>query len=895
MTAEASASGEPGRDAGAAGASARPPLHMPGSAVVRARLLARLDRTQKVAVVRAATGYGRTTLVSQWADAQRAAGHPVAWTARPWNRDDPWSAVRDALASALREHGVDVAGAMWPDALAAAIDAVGGPVVLVVDDADELDDPDTVKALAELLATSPALRVVLVTGPRYPMLPTGPQHPVLTAVGHPLPVLTLTARDLELTADELRAAIASWGHDVDDAHLEYLVELVGGWPLLARTVLDDTRPDDEHLATAAAYAFIRDVVVPSVGDTDLLEIAMLVATAGEPTPETVRLVLSTAGLEVGLDDPVDTLLRLEAVGIAVRDRERSGAAAPSSWHVPALLQEVLRRELERREPDRAVAMHRALSRAALRAHPPDPRRAVEHAARAHDWTLLETCWLDFGTYLVATGGPDVDAVYSAVPDDVAATSTVLALARATTRRTPEERADARELVLGLMTELGSLALDGAWRSRTAAGRWTGAAAALVAARARGDMRRAMTIMRDTEVAAARAGVKGGTAGRSYWWFLVQAGRTALLEGDLGAALDLPMRAYELADPYRAPDVRAAAAGHVALVHALDGMLVDADRWLVRHVEALEPEWEDVVRDTAADVAEAILATGRLDRAATDAALSRLELEVRAPDVTWPFLLRARVRRAVLFGDPESGLAELEQIERTRHSWLEQTVTVQRAFLRMRAELLIALGEMHRVADLLAEPDPTGAWSDVPRARWHLLTGDPHAAMRAAVLGGRRRRVNLGDRTDLLVLEAWAAHEVRQPVLAARAFRTARRLAGEQGALRSFAHLPPDLRDELAEQSGLGFTEDELARLAATGRVVPEPGRLVPLTPRERTVLTLLDEHATTREVANALTVSVNTVRKQVLSIYAKLGVHDRESALRRAHELGIVSPEDPAR
>ncbi|MBO3087842.1 helix-turn-helix transcriptional regulator [Cellulomonas dongxiuzhuiae] len=895
MTAEMSTSGESGRGTGAAGASARPPLRTPGSAVVRARLPARLDRVEKVAVVRAATGYGRTTLVSQWADARRAAGHPVAWTARPWNRDDPWSVLHGAVTAALGAHGVDVPEAAWPDALAAAIDAAGRPVILVVDDADELDDPDAVKALAELLATSAALRVVLVTGPRYRMLPTGPQHPVLTAVGHPLPVLTLTARDLAFTADELRAAVVSWGHDIDDARLEYLVELVGGWPRLARTVLDDTRPDDEQLATASAYAFIRDVVVPSVGDTDLLEIAMLVAAAGDPTVETVRLVLSTAGRNVGPDDPLDALMRLESVGIAVRDRERSGAAAPSRWHIPALLHEVLRRELERRSPDRAVALHRALSRAALRAHPPDPRRAVEHAARAHDWTLLETCWLDFGTYLVATGGPAVDAVYSAVPDDVATTSTVLALARATTRRTPEERADARELVLGLMTELGSLALDGAWRSRTAAGRWAGAAAALVAARARGDMRRAMTVMRDTEVAAARSGVKGGTAGRPYWWFLVQAGRTALLEGDLGSALELPMRAYELADPYRAPDVRAAAAGHVALVHALDGMLVDSDRWLVRHVESLEPEWEDVVRDNAADVAEALLATGRLDKAATDAALSRLHLDVRAPDVTWPYVLRARVRRAVLFGDPEQGLAELEQIERTRHAWLEQVGTVQQALVRMRAELLIALGEIHRVADLLAEPDATGAWSDVPRARWHLLTGDPNAALRAAVLGGRRRRVNLGDRTDLLVLEAWAAHEVRQPVLAVRAFRTARRLAGEQDALRSFAHLPPDVRDELAEQSGLGFSEDELARLAATGRVVPDPGRLVPLTPRERTVLTLLNEHDTTRDVADALTVSVNTVRKQVLSIYAKLGVHDREAALRRAHELGIISPDDPAR
>lgn len=845
---------------------------------------------ENVAVVRAATGYGRTTLVAQWADARRAAGEPVAWVGAPWKSGDPWSAVRDALARELTARGVDVASAMWPEALATALDAAGTRVNLVLDDADDLDDPDAVKAVAELLATSPALRLVLVTGPRYPILSTGAQHPILTAVGHPLPVVTVTARDLSFSVDEMRAAVASWGHDVDEERLQELVALVGGWPRYAREILDDTRPDDPRLATAGAFKIARDVVLPSIGDAQLREVAMLVATSGDPTPRTVRMVLSKPNAPLTDQDAVEVLLRLESVGVLVRNPSSGG---PSSWHAPALMLEVLRRELEHRDPDRAVAVHRTLARAALRAHPPDPRLAVEHAARAHDWTLLETCWLDFGTYLVATGGPAVDAVYASVPDDVAASSTVLTMARASARRSPDERADTRALVLRLMTELGGLALDGAWRSRTAAGRWTGAAAALVAARARGDMRRALTVMRDTEIAAARGGVRGATAGRSYWWFLVQAGRTALLDGDFGAALELPMRAYELADPYRAPDVRAAAAGHVALVHALDGVLADAERWLVRHAEALDPAWEELVRDDAADVAEAMLASARLDRAGAEAALSRLELEVRAPDVTWPFLLRARVRHAVLFGDPGLGLAELDQVERTRHTWLEDVGLVNRTMLRLRTELLLALGEFHRVADLLGQTDPTGVWSDVPRARWHLLTGDPHAALRAAVLGGRRRRVNLDDRTDLLVLEAWAAHEARQPALATRAFRTARRIAGEQGALRSFAHLPSAVRDALVEQTGLPFTDDELARLGSTGRVIPESATLVPLTPRERTVLALLNEHSTTRDVADALVVSVNTVRKQVLSIYAKLGVHDRESALRRAHELGILSVDDP--
>jgi len=859
------------------------------SAAVRARLLDRLDRVDHVAVLRAAPGYGRTVLAAQWAARQRSLGRPVAWsTGRRGQGDahDAWATIRDDLTAVLRAAGVDVPDGIPPTALAAAVDTVGTPVVLVVDDADDLVAPDDVQAVAELLTTSASLRLLLVTGSPA-ALAGGAPEPVLAAVDSPLHVVTLTGRDLALTADELYDAAAAWGHHLDDGRLEWLVQLVGGWPGLARTVLDDTRPEDTELATAGAFAYIRDVVLPGIADAGLLDVAMLVATTDPTTPAAVRLVLDTAGHAPSAGDEVDLLLQLEAVGIVER---RPSSGGRSSWRTPVLLREALQRELEGRDPDLAVALHRGLAGYALEAQPPAPRAAVEHAARARDWTLLEACWLDFGTYLVATGGPEVDLVYGAVPQPVAESSSVLTMARSAARRGGDEQDDSRALVMRLMTELGGLALDGTWRSRTPAGRWLGAAAALVAARARGDMRRAMVVLRDTEVAAARAGVTGGTSSRPYWWFLVQAGRTALLDGDLGTALELPMRAYELADPHRAPDVRAAAAAHVALVHALDGVVVDAERWLVRHVEMLDPAWEDRVRDSASDVAEAFVATDQLDLGALDAALDRLDVDVGSPDVTWPFVLRARVRRALLFGDPEGGLAQLEQVERTQHVWLQRAGLVHRSVLRMRAELLLALGEFHRVSDLLSEPDPTDAWSDVPRARWHLLTGDPSAALRAAVLGGRRRRVSLTDRLDLLVLEAWAAHEAHQPSLAVRAFRSARRLAGEQGALRSFAYLPVPVRAHLVEQSGLAFDHDEAARLATTGRVVPEAGRLVPLTPRERIVLSLLDQHDTTRDVADTLGVSVNTVRKQVLSIYGKLEVHDREAALRRAHELGLLPP-----
>lgn len=61
----------------------------------------------------------------------------------------------------------------------------------------------------------------------------------------------------------------------------------------------------------------------------------------------------------------------------------------------------------------------------------------------------------------------------------------------------------------------------------------------------------------------------------------------------------------------------------------------------------------------------------------------------------------------------------------------------------------------------------------------------------------------------------------------------------------------------------------------------------PLSPQELRVLRLLGEHRTNAEIAEALVVSINTVRTQVQSIYYKLGVHKRSEALEVAHDLKL--------
>lgn len=71
---------------------------------------------------------------------------------------------------------------------------------------------------------------------------------------------------------------------------------------------------------------------------------------------------------------------------------------------------------------------------------------------------------------------------------------------------------------------------------------------------------------------------------------------------------------------------------------------------------------------------------------------------------------------------------------------------------------------------------------------------------------------------------------------------------------------------------------------------PAPALLEPLSPQEQRVLYQLSLGRSNADIAQQLIVSVNTVRTQVQSIYRKLNVHNRASAIKVAHRLGLLNP-----
>ncbi len=74
-----------------------------------------------------------------------------------------------------------------------------------------------------------------------------------------------------------------------------------------------------------------------------------------------------------------------------------------------------------------------------------------------------------------------------------------------------------------------------------------------------------------------------------------------------------------------------------------------------------------------------------------------------------------------------------------------------------------------------------------------------------------------------------------------------------------------------------------------GGIVP-PRVTEQLTDSETRVLRYLPTHLTAPEIADELSVSVNTVSTHTHHLYAKLGVHSRHEAVDRARALGLLAP-----
>ncbi|HEY7018284.1 MAG TPA: LuxR C-terminal-related transcriptional regulator, partial [Gaiellaceae bacterium] len=99
----------------------------------------------------------------------------------------------------------------------------------------------------------------------------------------------------------------------------------------------------------------------------------------------------------------------------------------------------------------------------------------------------------------------------------------------------------------------------------------------------------------------------------------------------------------------------------------------------------------------------------------------------------------------------------------------------------------------------------------------------------------------------------------------------------------------EARELLTVRPALGVLGDQVSGLEAEIDAMPQaaPGGSG-LTPAELRLLPLLATHLSFREIGERLFVSRNTIKTQAISVYRKLGVSSRSTAIMRARELGLV-------
>jgi DNA-binding NarL/FixJ family response regulator len=124
-----------------------------------------------------------------------------------------------------------------------------------------------------------------------------------------------------------------------------------------------------------------------------------------------------------------------------------------------------------------------------------------------------------------------------------------------------------------------------------------------------------------------------------------------------------------------------------------------------------------------------------------------------------------------------------------------------------------------------------------------------------------------------------------------------------GALKAGAagYLLKDVSSETLISAIQAATRGEsFLQSTVTGRVVAAFARLMesggpkaealvlPLSPREREIVSLLGSGASNKEIADRLSLAEGTVKNHVTSILTKLDVRDRTQAAIRARQLGIA-------
>jgi LuxR family transcriptional regulator, maltose regulon positive regulatory protein len=359
----------------------RRPQVRPGT-VPRPFLLERLrggDRPPIVSVV-APPGYGKTTLLAQWAERN---GQSFAWVSVDEADNDPkvlLSYVAEALDAveplgervfdALASPGSSVPGSVVPR-LGSAFSSMTAPVALVLDDVHLLQNLECRSALSALADHVPPGSRLALAGRTAPPL----RIARLRAEGR---LLEIGPGDLSLTAEEASSLLHNVRLALGPDEVAELHRRTEGWPVALYLAALCLREGSSFDRAAVSFG----------GDDRLVSEYLESEFFARISPEQRAFLTRTAVLErmcgplcdatLGLCESAATLAGLARSNLLLVPLDRSG-----EWYrYHRLFRDMLLAELCRREPDLIPVLHRRAAQ--WYEHNAAPGEALEHRMQAGD-------------------------------------------------------------------------------------------------------------------------------------------------------------------------------------------------------------------------------------------------------------------------------------------------------------------------------------------------------------------------------------------------------------------------------------------------------------------------------------------------------------------------------
>ncbi len=305
-----------------------------------------------LALVVAPPGYGKTSLLSEWAEHDQ---RPFVWLG--FGATDAVADLDEMLTELLAPHAID-----------------GRGLVAVLDDAHAVPD-DTLRAVIEaLFRTLPRSSIVAVASRTEPVLPTGRLRAHRT-------LIEIRPGDLALSLPEAAVLVRQSGSELAPAVVEQLVERTEGWPaalyLASLSLLERSDPSgslapfrgDHHLV----MEYLRDEVLSAL-PSELTGFLAHSSILDELSGPVCDVVLQAPGSAQRLAALGRTTQLLQPIDPA-RHRYR--------WH--PLLRDCMLAELRRLEPELEPELH--LRASAFYADHGGIEAAIDHACAARDAEL----------------------------------------------------------------------------------------------------------------------------------------------------------------------------------------------------------------------------------------------------------------------------------------------------------------------------------------------------------------------------------------------------------------------------------------------------------------------------------------------------------------------------